>query len=549
MHFSSLELMLSGILGEFLKKNFLIFSTIAALALLLYSWSTSYPLSLNLSTDFIFNHVNPLYWIGLALLLGSIGTAVANAKREFFVLIMCVAILVCMYSLYYFYPSLPGSDTNTFRGLTEYALTTGDLNPLGTNHNYFQWPGFFVFSQILLTLTGLQTIPFEFVFFTLLGVLYVVTLYVYFSSFSRKLAWVSLATYFIIIYLFFNYQYAPFSLAMALLFTLFMIETRSHKTGSMALLTLILCIGISIIHPFAVIFFIAYVFVMYLLGREKYYLRLFGITLVTWLLVTMFSSGIFFNQLLQAVTALTSQEYISSFQAALSNPIANLPAISPISQIFSRGTIIITATITGIGFILFLVKRRLRRMDLALAISAIIYSLVGAILPVLGQRAWFILLMPLSLGTVYFLEKGFGRYLKYLFIAFLVLFTFVPLSSSFNNTQVFFLTRNERVCTDFAVLNYDWSGLGSVLAHFRLVTYLEARTGGTIQFGSEFQFTNTSWSTFPENIPSFNCIIYTSGLAQSTVAYNYTISDLWQKQNYNKLYDSGQSYILINFGS
>jgi hypothetical protein len=479
------------------------------------------------------------------VLLGSIGTVAAIIENDRLVLIACVAILLCMYSVYYFYPTLPGSDTNTFRGLTEYATTTGDMNPLVTHHTYYQWPGFFVFSQIVTCITGLQTIPLEFVLFTILGILYVTALYGYFSSFSKKFAWAAIIAYFIIIYWFFNYQYAPFSLAMGLLFTLFMIETRPVKTVGLTLISMVLCTGIAIIHPFAVVFFIAYALVMYLLGRNKYYRNLFSVVLVIWLAVTIFSKGIFFNQVLQAIVYVTTQEYASSLQATLSLPLFNLPGIYFTAQTFSRTLIIATGLIAALGLILLLRKKRLRQIDLALLISASFYSLVGIVMDVMGQRAWFILLMPLSLGAIYFLEYKFGKHIKTFLVILLILFAFIPLSASFN-TQVFFQTKKEEVTTDFAIAHYNWFGSGSVLTHFRLLTYIESKTAGTVQFGSEFQFTKDYWTTFPQNIPTYNCIIYTSGLAQRAYAYNYSIDDLWQNQKYNRAYDTGQSYILVD---
>lgn len=520
---------------------------LVSLLLILYSWVESFPLSLNSPTDLIFNQIQPLYWIGFALLLGSLATAAATIKNDKVVIIVCIAILLSMYSLYYFYPSLPGSDTNTFRGLTEYAATTRDLNPLVPEHNYYQWPGFFILGQIVITVTGLNIIPFEFIFFTILGILYVTALNVYFSSFSKKLAWASIITYFVIIYWFFNYQYAPFSLAMGILFTLFIIEVRPVKTVSLTLLTLILYAGLVLVHAFAPVFFIAYSLIMYILGRNKYYRNLFAVSLVIWLLITVFSSGLFFDQVLHTIIIMASKEYESLLSATLSTPFINLPSLYFISQAFSRGIVFLAGGIAGLGFVLFLRKKRLRQIDFALLISAGFYSISGLIVYALGQRAWFILVMPLSLGVIYFLEHRFGKYFKPIFICMLVLFAFIPLSSSFNTSQVFFQPRNEDLCANFALAHYDWQGSGSAMAHFRIITYIEAKSAGTIPFASEFQFTDEYWKLFPQSVPFQDLIIYTSGLERSCYTYNYSMEKLWQEEKYNRAYDAGpSSYILAD---
>jgi hypothetical protein len=523
----------------FPKSRFLLISMLLSLILITYSWFESYPLFMNSPTDFIFNHVSLLYWIGLAIFLGSGFAWLAVSKNRSLFLIICFVMFFAIYSLRYFYPTVPGSDANTFRGLVEYTIQFQNMNPLLPYHMYYQWPAFFVFNNLATVFTGLELVAFEFIFFAILGVLYVLSLGSYFSSYSRKSYWIGLLSFVITMYWFLNYQFAPFSLAMGLLFVLFMIEASNAETFGVPVCKLILFFSISLIHPFAGVLYVVFLAVMYVRSRRTEYLSLFVLTLIIWLVISIFFTKTFFETSLRQLINLGSAEYQTTVSRTFANRIAPSPPIDMVAQWFSRFVVITTGVIAGLGFLFLVLKRKLRKIDVALFISAGFYAAAGFFLPVLGTRAWFALAMPICLGAVYALESRLKTLVSVIFLILLILFVFVPMSESFIDSEVFYQTQDVRYCLDFAVANFNWTAPTSVLAHYRQMNYLQAMSASSVSFGNDLS------TSFPEYVPSFNLIVYTEGLAKNSFEYNYSIINITEVQMYNRIYDSGLSYIFI----
>ena len=113
------------------------------IVLMVYSWYLSYPLAIDSPGDFVFNHVSLLYWFSLPILLTSMYMIALTSKSNSLKWIISIGIVMTIYSISYFYFMLPGSDSQYFRGLTEYFIKTKDLDPLQPNHGYYQWPSFF----------------------------------------------------------------------------------------------------------------------------------------------------------------------------------------------------------------------------------------------------------------------------------------------------------------------------------------------------------------------------------------------------------------------
>jgi hypothetical protein len=521
------------------QKTHLVFILMCfSASMILYSWLLSSPLSIDSPTDFIFNHVSLLYWIGLAIFLGSCFITIVITKNRAIVLIICLLIFFAIYSLRYFYPTIPGSDANTFRGLVEYNIEFQNLDSLQPHHMYYQWPAFFIFNTVATLVTGLNLIAFEFMFFAILGILYVLSLSLYFYSYSKQSFWVGIVAFFMMMYWFLNYQFAPFSLAMGLLFVLLMIETRSSKTFGVFVCTLILFVSVSLIHPFAGVLYIVFLVMMYLRTRRSDYLNLFLLTLVVWLVISIFFTKTFFETSLRQLISLGSEEYQTALSRTFSDRIAQSPLIDVIAQWFSRIVVISTGAIAGLGFFFLVLRRRLRTVDLALFLSAGLYAGAGFFLPVLGTRAWFALAMPICIGAIYAFESRLKNFVKVGFLVLLILFTFVPISESFTDSQIFYQTKEVKFCLDFTLTYYNWTHPSSLLAHYRQITYLQAMSASSITFGHDLS------PDFPQHISSFSTIVFTEGLAKNLFAYNYSIINITNNLMYNKIYDNGPCCIL-----
>lgn len=525
------------------KEKLVLLPLCAGLILMLYSWYLSYPLRIDSVNDFVFNHISPLYWLSLASMLASLYVIATMNKSSNLKLIICASIVMSFYGLSYFYYSLPGSDVHYFRGLTEYFIRTDDLDPSKPAHTYFQWPIFFIFNKMAVSITGLEAIHFEFLLYAILGLLYVASFYVYASKFSKDGGYLAVAAYFIVMYMFLNYQFAPFSLAFGFIFLLYILDTHTTAKPEVTLTTMLIFTILTLLHPYAPAFFVIYELIMYIMSRRQRYLRLFVFTLVTYLVVLIYFTTTFFPYVVREVTNLYTGEYPTIIGRTFSERVAAAPIIEPIAQTFSRTIIISTAAISFLGFLLLWRRRKLRPVDYAIFLSGALYSVAGAILPVLGNRAFYFLFIPISLGVTYFLTSKFRKPLICIFLALLILFAFIPLHRSFQDAQIMFQTEEEYVSANFMLDHYNWDKSTSVLSHFRLMHYLEMRSAGNVSFGHDLD------ESFPDKVSGYDSIVYTVGLGKSFMRHNSSMSERFSETAYNRVFDSSFTYIAIKNNS
>ena len=149
-----------------------------------------------------------------------------TTKSNFLKWILSVGIVLTFFSLSYFYSMMPTPDSQFFRGLAEYFIQTKNLSASQLNHSYYQWPAYFILADIVTSISGLSVASYEFLLYALIGVLLTTTLFVYASKKLHIFGLIAVAAFFISLISFIDYQAAPFSLALGLLFLLFMLETR-----------------------------------------------------------------------------------------------------------------------------------------------------------------------------------------------------------------------------------------------------------------------------------------------------------------------------------
>lgn len=511
------------------------------LTLIFYSWYQSYPVSIVSPFDFVFNHISSFYWVGLPVLFASLYVMATKLKSNGLILFSVFGIVMSTFSLSYFYYFLPGSDSQAVRGLTEYFFATGDLDPSKPHKSYFQWPIFFILEKICSLILGLELRYLEFILYTIIGFLWVVSLYVYASKFHPDSGYIAVISLFIASYYFINYQCVPYSLAIGLLMLLFMFETSAPKKIKATMVTLIIFTSISLMHAFVCIFFILYTLIMYLIERRQKFLGLFILELIIYFLVLMFLTQPFFMQGVGSLTNWTLQYGFLIRRTFWSlGRAAPRTSIDLISQAFSRAVTIVTAIILGVGFILLLMKRELRQIDYAIFLSGAIYSSVGLFLDILGDRSFFIIAIPVSLGATYFFESKFMKYFKVIFLILVVLFTFIPLSSSYLDNEIMFQTREAYQSANFMLDNYSWTQRNIILSHIRLMTYLSSRKDSYAIFVSDFS------RTFPESIETCDYIFYTVGLEKSLLRLNLTERMLFEIENRrNIIFNSGASFVAM----
>ena len=153
------------------KNSILLIPFLIGLLLLVGAWFTSYPISLNSANDFVFYHIPTLYWVSLPLLLASMFLMAQYAKSNYVKWALTIGIVFTFFSVSFFFPSMTSSDSHTFRGLTENLIQTKSLDTSNPYHLYYQWPAFFIFSDVATTMTGIQLTLYEFLQYAVIGLL------------------------------------------------------------------------------------------------------------------------------------------------------------------------------------------------------------------------------------------------------------------------------------------------------------------------------------------------------------------------------------------
>ena len=508
------------------KNKLLLFPFFAGLILMAYSWYLSYPLSIDSVDDFVFNHVSVLYWFSLPLLLASMYMIAVTSKNDYLKWIMTVGIVMTMFSLSYFYAILPGSDSRFIRGMIEYFTETKNLDFSQPGKSYFQWPSIFILSEIATSVSGLELANFEFLMYAIIGFLFATTLYVYASKAYRNGGFLAAVAFFIAMFHYLNYQFVPFTIALILLFLLLILDTR-RRSSSMILTMLVLFTGMTITHAYAPLFFVIYLLIQWIINRRKQYRDLFLLTSIIWLIFQVTFAGAAFARRIWAMLNFPSEIPGMAEVKPVSVP------IDVIAQKFSAAILITSVMICVAGFIILLIKRKMRDLDKAIFLTGAGYFGLGVMLWILGSRSIPIALIPTSLGGAYLFESRFRPYLKSLFLVLLILFLSIPLHATFSKGDVMFQTREAYIAENFFIDHYDWANYHLVLANFRVVTYFESKLTGNAYFSSKFQ-----------TIKEADTIFYTVGLGLYLSKYNYTIERIIYEERLNVMYNNGFSMVI-----
>jgi hypothetical protein len=501
---------------------------------MILSWYTSYPLSASSANDYVFNHISVLYWFGLPLLSSSMFLMAVTTKSNFLKWVLSIGIVLTFFSLAYFYSMTPTSDSQSFRALIEYFTKTKNLDPSQLNHNYYQWPAFFILAYVVTSVSGLPLAAYEFLLYAIIGVLLATGLYVYASKKNNLPGFVVVVAFFMSITYFIDYQAVPFSLALGLLFLLVMLETR-QKSAGLIIAMVVLYVSLLLTHLFVPLFFVLYLLIHGLLDKNRQnrnlYLKFFLFAFVSYFLVELTIARFSFAQIMANITKTSSVSSLIASTAAISsvpNP------ISVYAQLFSRAVTITIVVVCVAGSAYLLRKGKMEILDKAIFLTGVSYTLLGIVLNTLGERAIAILFIPFSLGAAYLFTSKFRKYFVGVLLVLLVLFLFVPLHLSFS-TEIQFQTRETYVADNFFIEHYNWAKPGFVVTDFRTDTYLTSKLSVTENI--------QPWLQPGERA---DAILYTPQFVGLGLGNYSSVVSLSQGERLSMIYDDGSSYVLIN---
>ncbi len=438
---------------------------------------------------------------------------------------LAVGIVLTIYSLAYFYSTLPSSDSQFFRGLTEYFINTANLNPDVPNHQYFQWPSFFILGYIATAISGLPLSTYEFLLYALIGIIIATGLYIYATKKYRAAGFLVVTAFFFSMFYFFNFQAVPFTLAFGLLMLLFVLETFP-ASGGITSAKIVLFGSLLLTHAFVPLFYSLYLFVYSIINRSLKYASFFFFSLCAYLLFQLTMTQLsFFQNIINTMTQ--SAEYSQMVAVTL------MPVQIPLdmtAQLFSRFVTLGALVLCGAGFVMILLKRELRTLDKSILIMGVLYSGLGLAFYTLGTRAIAITFIPIALGIGYLAKTKAKPLVTAVLLVLVLSFVFIPLHLSFTNEVQFQTT--EAYSTENSFIHfYNWQQIGSILANYRVTTYIDAKTGIP-----EDRFTTLQ----PTNVTT---ILFTPALDKELYNLNSSIQELTQNMRLNIVYNSGSSFV------
>jgi hypothetical protein len=416
-------------------------------------------------------------------------------------------------------------------------MRTMSLDPSQPNHTYFQWPGFFIIIEIANLVSGVELIQLQFLQYTIIAFLLTTTVYVYASKIWKNNGQLATISFSILAFYFINFQAVPFSLALGLLFVLFMLEAR-QKSPITIVLMVILFICISLIHSFVPLFFVIYLLIRSIISGRQRPLLLFLLMTTIYLLTEISLAGSFFTFYVRFMLASPS-DYQSIVSGTLST-VSETP-LQVISQMFSRIVVISIALMCSIGFILLIVRRKLRNLDKALFLSGTFYAAVGSVLSILGNRSFPLIFVPVSLGVVLLFKSKLGRYVKYILLILLIFTVSIPLHTTLVSRTTLFQTEEELSTANFMLEHYNWNNNSTILSHSGTRWYLHPQ----INVNNSALYDESSNQFNFSNLKSFDTIIYSIHLGISFAELGYTPENVSEPivKSDNIIYDSGYSFI------
>jgi hypothetical protein len=128
---------------------------------------------------------------------------------------------------------------------------------------------------------------------------------------------------------------------------------------------------------------------------------------------------------------------------------------------------------------------------------------------------------------------------KIAFLVLLVLFVFVPIHTSLSGSQITFQTREAYTTANFMLEKYGWNTYSTILSDVGTKWYLFPQINGNSVIETDCS------SSASSNLQTYDCVIYSVGLAQSCLRNNVSEQEALEQMlnRFNVIYDSGFSFI------
>jgi hypothetical protein len=102
-----------------------------------------------------------------------------------------------------------------------------------------------------------------------------------------------------------------------------------------------------------------------------------------------------------------------------------------------------------------------------------------------------------------------------------------------------FQTKEAYHTENFMIDYYNWTNQAFILAHVRVITYLQTKQPSLAIFEDDV------YSPLFPRLKEYDSIVYTVGLGKNLLSYNYTTERILREEILNVVYNNGFSYVAI----
>lgn len=410
------------------QNRLLIIILIFCFIAIVISYITSFPVILDNNSKTI-TGFNPLFWLALSISFFSILLLGKNLQRKFFLLVLAIYFVFLFTSPSFFF-WIHGMDTaGSFGGLLHYTIDH-NLQDLSAK-DYYQWPIFFILALII---AKTSQVPVAFLISILMSLIILVfssNLFLYSSSKGYNNPLFSVMLFFMVFYIFLNWQVGPQTYA----FCLFLLGLNLLRLDNRFLFLLIpTFIALVFSHAFVSVWFIFLVIIMTIFSLNSNWKKYFNISLLLILIqiiAVMFFSVLYFKDILSVIfhnystilseESLSHQEILTYSIQALNS--SNQLILDNLVRHIAQFNAILLAFVLMISTILATIQKQITIKDISLFLSGGIYFVIGFFINILGIRGLQVSAIAVS-GT--FNLSLFKKYSKVVFFILILISLLFP---------------------------------------------------------------------------------------------------------------------------
>ncbi len=518
--------------------------------LIIVSWYYSYPIYISSTNEVTFSQFSFLLWPGIVFSLIGLFLVGFYCKSKILKASCSSLFPLLLYIPNYFYSYLSSSDCGSVRASFQIFHISGIKSEF---ISYFEFPTSFSLNEIIHQLTSLDEKGIGFISFTLYGILLGLFLFLFFSNLKKQndnqlTPFLLAIIYFVGIFFFLNYQWVAQTLALIFFFLLMFIS--NYLISDLAetkwkVIFILVFILLTFTHPFISVFFI--LFFGFLTLKRRHLLQILLVIISTYIIITIYYTTFNFITYIETFQSFTQQigsEYSVHIPKSVGEP---EDIISQFISLFNRISVPLIWILAGIGTVILFFKRKIDFILIALGLAGGIYLGVGLFYNILGLRAAQILLIPITIGFMFFISKWRKPTIAVI-IVILILAVFGPMRLAYNNTQ-FQMDEEANACNFLAkdMGNKTNPSIAINQVNYGYLTnkniYLENTYISVLRPGDK-RFLNIFNGSLNQN----EYVFYNSNLGKeiltSLLTKEQLDDNLREIIENNKIYDCGKTYII-----